>query len=280
MRAVRLHAIRDLRTEDVAAPSPPGAGEVTLTVTVAGICGSDLHNYATGQWITRAPSVAGHEFTGVVTKTGAGVAHVVPGDRVLVDSRYVCGDCPACRDGRAQVCEHLGFLGEAIDGGFAEAVTLPARNVMRAPDGVPDRHLALAEPLAVALHVLNRLGAEDGTEIVVAGCGAIGGLVAILAARRGHPVVVADRNAARAALVADLTGGRVIDLGSGLSGGEAPRFGVDATGSPGVIGALLGGLAGGRRARACGDRRRLTAGDARHAGGKGDLPRGLPCVRG
>lgn len=147
MRAVRLHAIRDLRVEDVPAPAPPGAGEVTLAVTAAGICGSDLHNYATGAWITRAPSIAGHEFSGVVRAVGPGVTHLRPGQRAVVDSRYLCGDCPACRAGRGQVCENLGFLGEAIDGGFAEAVTLPGRNLIPAPDGVPDAQLAMAEPL-------------------------------------------------------------------------------------------------------------------------------------
>ncbi|MDR9395505.1 MAG: alcohol dehydrogenase catalytic domain-containing protein, partial [Roseovarius sp.] len=193
MRAVRLHGVGDLRVEDIAAPAPPRRDEVSLDVAAAGICGSDLHNFRTGEWISRAPSVAGHEFTGTVTSLGAGVRHVSVGDRVIVDSRHVCGDCAACRAGRAQVCESLGFLGEAIDGGFAGAVTLPARNALRAPHGVADRHLAMAEPLAVALHALNRLDADSGAGIVIAGCGAIGGLVALLAADRGHPVGVIDR---------------------------------------------------------------------------------------
>lgn len=60
--------------------------------------------------------------TGTVTALGAGVTHVAPGDRVVVDSRHICGSCPACRAGKGQVCARLGFLGEVIDGGFAEAV--------------------------------------------------------------------------------------------------------------------------------------------------------------
>jgi (R,R)-butanediol dehydrogenase/meso-butanediol dehydrogenase/diacetyl reductase len=144
MQSVRLHAKGDLRVEQIADPKPPAKNEVTLAVAVAGICGSDLHNYKTGAWISRSPSVAGHEFSGIVTALGAGVDHVALGDRVLVDSRVLCGRCAACQAGRGQVCDSLGFVGEVIDGGFAEAVTLPSRNVMRAPDGVPDRHLALA----------------------------------------------------------------------------------------------------------------------------------------
>lgn len=240
MRAVRLHAARDLRFETVEAPLPPGPGEVTLAVTAAGICGSDLHNYATGAWISRAPSVAGHEFTGIVTALGAGVEHVSSGQRVIVDSRHVCGECPACREGDAQVCENLGFLGEIIDGGFAEAVTLPGRNVVAAPEGVADRHLAMVEPLAVALHALRRLDAPEGAEIVIAGCGPIGGFTALLATRMGHPVRVIERNDARAALVAEVTGAVRTDLET------LPRFrhAIDTTGHAAVIGGLLERIAG------------------------------------
>ncbi|MGI3167221.1 zinc-dependent alcohol dehydrogenase [Pseudooceanicola sp. 200-1SW] len=240
MRAVRLHATRDLRFETVEAPLPPAPGEVTLRVTAAGICGSDLHNYATGAWITRAPSVAGHEFTGVVTALGADVAHVSLGQCVIVDSRHICGSCPACTEGNGQVCDELGFIGEKIDGGFAEAVTLPARNVAPAPEGVPDRHLAMVEPLAVALHAVRRLDAPEGAEVVVTGCGPIGGLVTLLLTRAGHPVRVIDLNPARVALVCDATGATPAPLDA------LPRFrfAVDTTGAAPVISALVAQIAG------------------------------------
>lgn len=242
MKAVRLHAARDLRVEDVPPPAPPGPGEITLRVTTAGICGSDLHNFRTGAWISRV-SVAGHEFSGVVTACGAGVDHVAEGDRVLVDSRHICGTCAACRDGLGQVCAELGFLGEKIDGGFAEAVTLPARNVLRAPDGVPDDILALAEPLAVALHALNKLAAPPGVPILITGCGPIGGLVALLAARRGHEVSATDLNDDRAALVAGIARAEVMQLDD-LSG-RTIRHAVDTTGAPAVISALVDRLSPG-----------------------------------
>lgn len=242
MRAVRLYAKGDLRVETIDPPTPPKRGEVTLAVAAAGICGSDLHNYKTGAWISRAPSVAGHEFTGTVTALGKDVTHVGIGDRVVVDSRHICGTCPACRNGRGQVCERLGFLGEVIDGGFAEAVTLPARNVLRAARDVPDRHLAMAEPLAVALHALRRLAPAPGSPVVVTGAGPIGGLVALLAARAGHGVRVADRNEHRAALVARVTGGRTLDPGA--VAGAAFRFAIDTTGHDQVIATLVDAIEG------------------------------------
>lgn len=242
MRAVRLYAIKDLRVEEIASPLPPGPGEVTLALSAAGICGSDLHNFNTGAWISRAPSVAGHEFTGTVTAVGEGVAHVAPGMRVIVDSRYTCGECPACLEGLNQVCARLGFLGEAIDGGFAEAVTLPSVNVLKAPDGVPDRHLAMAEPLAVALHALDRMALPAGAPLVVSGCGPIGGLVALLASRAGHALQVIDRNTERAALVARATGGTVTTLEALAQ--TRFRHALDTTGAAPVITALAQAIAG------------------------------------
>ncbi len=80
MKAARLHAAGDLRVEDIPAPGEPRPGWVRLRVTAAGICGSDLHNYRTGQWISRAPSVAGHEFAGVVSAVAADVRDFAIGD--------------------------------------------------------------------------------------------------------------------------------------------------------------------------------------------------------
>lgn len=242
MRAVRLHAVRDLRVEDIDAPPPPKMGEVTLAVLAAGICGSDLHNFKTGAWISRAPSVAGHEFVGTVTAIGPDVAHVRLGQRVIVDSRCLCGKCAACCAGLGQVCERLGFIGEVIDGGFAESVTLPARNVIAAPDGVPDRHLAMAEPLAVALHALRRLAPAPGDVVAITGCGPIGGMVALLAGRAGHPVKIMDRNDRRAALVAMATGAEVVSLAALPA--LRIRQAVETTGSHAVFSSLVDAIAG------------------------------------
>ncbi|MDO5641982.1 MAG: alcohol dehydrogenase catalytic domain-containing protein [Paracoccus sp. (in: a-proteobacteria)] len=245
MRAVRLHGVRDLRLEEIPKPPPPGPGEVTLRVGMAGICGSDLHNYATGAWISRTPSVAGHELTGMVTALGAGVRHVRARQRVIVDSRHGCGTCPACTEGNPHVCAHLGFLGEVIDGGFAQFVNLPARNVLPAPEGVPDRHLVLAEPLAVALHALGLLAAPAGARIIITGCGPIGAFSALLATVQGHPVTVIDRNATRAALVAKATGAEIVALDD--LGALRFRHALDTTGSAPVIRALLARIAGASR---------------------------------
>ncbi|APO75128.1 Zn-dependent alcohol dehydrogenase GroES-like protein [Rhizobium etli 8C-3] len=250
MKAVRLYDARDLRVEEMPQPSAPASGFVNIEVRAAGICGSDLHNYRTGQWISRRPSTAGHEFCGRVTAVGEGVGHLVLGDVVSADSRMWCGTCPACKSGRSNVCETLGFVGEVCDGGFAEAVQLPARLVVRHDPQLSPHVAAMAEPLAVALHAVRRLAAPDGEPVLVVGCGTIGGLSALLLSRlHDGPLLLADLNAERAALVADVTGGTFVALDKAaieavLSRGRL-RHALDATGSIQAIVQALDILSGG-----------------------------------
>lgn len=244
MKAVRLHAVKDLRFEIVEAPGSPPPGWVLLDVEAAGICGSDLHNFSTGQWISRAPSVAGHEFCGRVAAVGEGVTEFAPGDAVVADSRYWCGQCRYCRAGDRNACETLGFVGEVCDGGFAEQVLLPERLVLKRPDGLDARVAAMAEPLAVALHAIGKLAPEKGAPVLVVGCGTIGGLCALaLSKRHDGPILLADRNGARVAAVAGATKGRSVDLTPAAIeealDGAVLRDVIDATGSIAALGQII-----------------------------------------
>ena len=92
MKALRFHAAKDLRVEDIPLPTEPADDEVVIKNRFVGICGTDLHEYAYGpifvpknaEGKTAAPQVLGHEYGGVVTKVGKGVTHVKVGDRVSV----------------------------------------------------------------------------------------------------------------------------------------------------------------------------------------------------
>ena len=159
MRAACLYAADDLRIEDVAEPVIVNERDVLLRVEMAGICGSDLHNFHTGQWISRSPSIPGHEFVATVLKTGAGVFALKVGDRVVADSRMPCLACEKCRSGQEYLCSQMGFVGEVNDGGFAPLTVQAEQQLIRLPDqSVPPHIAVLAEPLAVALHAVNRLG--------------------------------------------------------------------------------------------------------------------------
>ncbi|RUT86594.1 dehydrogenase [Mesorhizobium sp. M7A.T.Ca.US.000.02.1.1] len=244
MKAARLYGPTDLRVEDIAPPGAPGAGWVKLRVDAAGICGSDLHNFRTGQWISRSPSTAGHELTGTVTAIGAGVDAFAIGDRVVADSRFWCGDCAQCHGGRRHLCASLGFVGEVCDGGFAEQAVLPARLLHIIDAGLDERVAAMAEPLAVALHAVRRLPKTAGSVLVV-GCGPIGGLAALLLSRTfARTVLVADRNQARSARVSQVTGARIVDLNRdavAAATANAPLLAaIEATGSVAALNQLLG----------------------------------------
>lgn len=249
MRAARLHDVGDLRIEDVAQPPPPAGDQVLIRVDAAGICGSDLHNFRTGQWMSRKPSTPGHEVTGEVVAVGDTVSGLAPGDRVVADSRFWCGTCDACRDGRPNLCAALGYVGEVCDGGFAEFLALPARLVLKLGHAIEPSIAAMAEPLAVALHAIARLAPPDGEPVLIAGCGPIGGLAALVLARRGGRVLVADCNARRLARVAEVTGATGIELSAGAvqrALGRRPlRRAIEATGNDLALKSLVDAVSNG-----------------------------------
>ncbi len=244
MRAARLYGIGDLRVEVIPEPGSPTGADVLIKVLAAGICGSDLHNFKTGQWLSRSPSTPGHELTGEVIAVGPDVRKFKRGDRVVADSRVACGTCAACRRGSPNLCPNLGFVGEVCDGGFAEMTVLPESIILPIDQALPPAVAAMAEPLAVALHALNRLAPERGEPVLIAGAGPIGGLVALVLAREGFgPLYIVDRNEARQRLVADVTGATPATLEDAPS----TRFAVDATGSASVAATLAARSASGAR---------------------------------
>jgi (R,R)-butanediol dehydrogenase / meso-butanediol dehydrogenase / diacetyl reductase len=255
MRAVRLHGIGDLRFEHIAAPEVLAADQVRVRVRAAGICGSDLHNYRTGQWLGQVPIVPGHEFAGEVLAVGAAVSEFKAGDRVLGDSRISCGACPRCLAGLTNVCDRMGYVGEVCDGAFAEVLDLPQRLLLRIPPELSWRIAALAEPLGVALRVVRRLDPPRQTPILIAGAGPIGGLAAILLQHLGFgPLALLERNAARAALVAAACGARILASDAtnapeiaAFTGTAGLRYAIEATGSHTVLTFLIDRLAGGGR---------------------------------
>ena len=86
--------------------------------------------------------------------------------------------------GYPHLCERLGYVGEVCDGGFAEALLLPERLVHKVDPALDPAIAAMAEPLAVALHAVNRLRPAGGEPVLVVGCGPIGGLAALVLSRR------------------------------------------------------------------------------------------------
>ena len=189
MLGVVIHAPHDLRVEPVAA-APPGPGEVLVRIEAGGICGSDLHYFHHGGFGTvriKQPMVLGHEIAGVVAEVGAGVSHLRPGVRVAVNPSLPCGQCRYCQDGQQRHCLDMRFMGSAmrfphVQGGFRQALSIPAVQAVPIPDGMSMAEAAMAEPLAVCLHAVRQAGPMIGRRVLVTGCGPIG-IITIMAAR-------------------------------------------------------------------------------------------------
>ncbi len=200
MLAVRAYGPHDYRIETIARPVP-GPGEILVKVGAAGICASDMKCFSGGElfWgadgsggFCEAPVTPGHEFAGMVSELGVGAEHhgVVVGDHVTAEQIIPCGRCRFCQDGHYWMCEPhntFGFKGKIGEGAMAEYMIFPVMaRVHKLPQAMPWREAAYVEPLACAIHAVDRGDLRPGDTVVVAGVGNIG-LCALQAVRRFNP---------------------------------------------------------------------------------------------
>lgn len=176
--------LRDyMRVEYADAPAPvPGPEEILIRVRACGICGSDIHGMDGSTGRRRPPIIMGHEAAGEIVAVGAEVAEWEPGDRVTFDSTIYCGKCRYCEADEVNLCEDRRVLGVSCedyrrDGAFAELVAVPARVLFPLPPNLSFEHAAMAEPVAIALHAVNRSGVGVDETAVVFGTGMIGLLI-------------------------------------------------------------------------------------------------------
>lgn len=176
MKASVLHAVGDLRCEQVSVPEPEER-EVLVKVEACGVCGSDIPRVLTAGTY-HFPTIPGHEFSGIVEKTGVGVPEDYIGKRAAVIPLIPCRKCKSCEVGQYAQCENYDFLGSRNDGGFAEYVKVPMDNLVFVPENVNAEAAALLEPISVALHVIENCGVNYGEDVLVFGLGAIGIFIA------------------------------------------------------------------------------------------------------
>jgi len=121
-------------------PRPqPGTGQVRVRVLACGVCRTDLH-VADGDLKHPKPHIVpGHEIVGRVERLGPGVTRFAEGQRVGIPwLGHTCGVCPYCRDGRENLCDHPGFTGYQIDGGYAEYAVADADYCFPVPEAYGD----------------------------------------------------------------------------------------------------------------------------------------------
>lgn len=182
MRVLNIHGVDDVRLDPIEPPRP-GNSDVVIKVKACGVCGSDL-SYIKMGGIHRKPggvTPIGHEAAGEVIMVGSAVTGVSVGQRVVINPMMT----PS----------YIGSGGP--EGAFTEELLVRDARVgdslLPIPDDLPFEVAALTEPLAVALHGVNRSLAKAGDKVVVFGCGPIGlGMVLWLVDRGVTDVVALD----------------------------------------------------------------------------------------
>jgi len=185
----------------------PDRGMVMVDVIAAGICGTDFHIYRWDEWSSgriKTPMTIGHEFVGTISAIGEDVTGFDIGERVSAECHIACGECALCRTGNAHICEKTEIIGVDRPGAFAEQVLIPATNLWKVPDVIPNRQAAVFDPVGNAMHMVTtaKVTARD---VLIVGGGPIGLFAAAIAKSHGaRTVVVQEPNQARAAIANSL----------------------------------------------------------------------------
>src|SRR5213595_3932758 len=208
MKAVQLVRLgKPLEDAEVSLPDI-GASEVLVRVAACGICHSDAHYRAGISPIESLPVTLGHEAAGHVETVGRDLHHVSPRDRVYVHYLVSCGCCDFCRRGHEQFCSKGRMIGKHRDGGYAEFIKVPARNVFVLPDEIPFEHGAIMMcSSATALHALNKARVQGSDSVAILGFGGLGfSALQLVRAFGCREVYVVDINRAKLASVAAFGG--------------------------------------------------------------------------
>jgi L-iditol 2-dehydrogenase len=188
VRAALLYGPQDLRVHEI--PDPEPSQRIVVEVEAATTCGTDVKMWRHGHRVLPPyPCGFGHETAGIRADTG---------ERVLVSDSVACGVCPTCRAGRAQICRTPTW----IVGGFAEKIAAPEAALHPIPDGLPAAAAAMAEPLAAAIHAIDR--GSEAQDVGILGGGPMGLMLTALLIAPGRSVTLADPHPERRAQAAQL----------------------------------------------------------------------------
>jgi len=209
---------------------------VRLQVAYCGICGTDIHEFVAGPILlptkdtpnkhtgATLPLIMGHEMSGIVLELGSNVSDMRVGQRVAVnpamdDRHHGTTPCELCTAGRHNICTRSTFYGlQAPTGGLADEICVDRLAVMELPDNVSLKLASLAEPMAVATHMVRISGFKKGQNVVVFGAGPIGcALTLILKDQGAGCVLVSEVLTSRAAQAKACGADRVLDPSSNES---------------------------------------------------------------
>ncbi|MDQ0923877.1 (R,R)-butanediol dehydrogenase/meso-butanediol dehydrogenase/diacetyl reductase [Pseudarthrobacter sp. W1I19] len=244
MKAAVLTGPDTIAHRDVPLPALP-EGYALVRVELTGLCGTDFSILRGTHPRARTPLIMGHEITGIVEVPASTGPRA--GSRVTVEPLISCGTCLSCTQGNTHVCKNLQLYGIDVPGSLAEFVALPANALIPVKKTVPVSQVALAEPLAVAVHAVKRSGLSGGESVLIYGAGPIGILTALVARQEGAAkVLIAEPSADRLRLAAQLGFDTVPDGASPaqtirlMTGGNGADIVFDSAAHPSVAAEIAG----------------------------------------
>jgi threonine 3-dehydrogenase len=212
---VKAKAEPGLWLDEVPIPEP-GYDEVLIKITRTAICGTDVHIYNWDEWSQATipiPMHVGHEFVGVVEKTGTTVKGFTPGDLVSGEGHIVCGHCRNCLAGRRHLCMRTSGVGVNRPGAYAEYLVLPATNVWYCDTNIPLDVIACFDPLGNAVHTALSFDIL-GEDVLITGAGPIGCMAVAVARHAGaRHIVVTDINPYRLKLAEKAGASMTVQVG-------------------------------------------------------------------
>jgi len=190
-----LRAVEDVIFEERPVPEIFD-DEVLVEVKKTGICGSDVHflvHGRIGSYVVEKPMILGHESSGVVTKIGAKIKHLKPGDRVALEPGATCRVCGDCKKGRYELCPNIVFAAcPPHDGTLTRFYRIPGDLAYKLPDHLTLEDGAMMEPLSVAVHaVANLAGLRANQSVAIFGAGPVGLLCMAVAKALGASRIIA-----------------------------------------------------------------------------------------
>jgi threonine dehydrogenase-like Zn-dependent dehydrogenase len=273
MKALCWHSKHNVKVEDVPDPKIINPRDAIVKVTLAAICGSDLHLYNGFVPSMMDGDILGHEFMGEVMEVGTSVRNLQPGDRVVIPFPISCGNCFYCQDGLSSLCENsnpnaavaeqlwgyspAGIFGYShmlggYAGGQAQYVRVPFADVnhIKIPSGLTDEQvLFLSDIFPTGYMAAENCDIKPGSIVAIWGCGPVG-LFAIKSAYMlgAGRVIAIDRFPERLRMARDRAGAETINYEEtsvyealmDLTGGRGPDACIDAVGleahAPGIVG--------------------------------------------
>ncbi len=213
MQAAQWYGPEDLRVEEVEIPKV-GEGEVLVKIGAAMTCGTDFKFFRRGHalLVKNIPSSFGHEMSGTIVEVGAHVKGFNVNDRVVAANSAPCGNCFFCKRQQENLCENLEFL----NGAYAEYIRVPAKivekNLYKIPPSVSFQEAACTEPLACALHCIEKVNLKPTETLCVIGAGPCGLLFVQLAKLAGARVICLGRGREKLEIAKKLGADEVVSV--------------------------------------------------------------------